>query len=388
VTKLLPLVWSMLWRRKLRTALTFSSIAVAFLLFGMLESFLAIFGSAIHIASSDYVQVFHRYGPIKGLPYAYRSQIAAIPGVKLAEPLVIFPIQYRDASNSTQPSLAVDPDTVFEDERFVASPQAQKAFRQTREGMLAGRQLAEKFGWKIGDRIPVRCPLIKRKDGADHWEFELVGLFEFNEKIFGKGVSAMRAFVRYDYVDEARIDPGTAHLYFVRVVDQAHLTEVSKAIEHLFQNSANPVRAQSEAEALRQQISQIGDVGLIITSILSAVFFTLVVVAGNTMMRVFRERIPELAVLKTLGFRDVTVAAMIGMESMLLCAAAGITGIVAAWLLLKPLAHAVADVLPFLRMEPSTAVAGVLLAIALGAIASAIPAWQSARLNVVEGLRA
>ncbi len=379
----------MLWRRKLRTALTFSSIAVAFLLFGMLESFLAIFGSAVHLASSDYVEVFHRYGPIKGLPYAYRSQIAAVPGVKIVEPLVIFPMIYQDQQrNSTQASLAVDPANFFEDERFLAAPDVQKKFAETRDGMIAGRQLAQRFGWKVGDRIPVRSPLIKRKDGAEHWDFQLVGVFDYNEKIFGKGVSAMRAFMRYDYVDEARIDPGTVHLYFVKVADPEHITETSKAIERLFQNSANPVKAQSEAEGLRQQISQIGDVGLIITSILSAVFFTLVVVAGNTMMRVFRERIPELAVLKTLGFRDVTVAAMIGMESMLLCASAGIAGLVAAWLVMKPLSRAIADVLPFLRMEPSTMIAGTILAIVLGAAASAIPAWQSARLNVVEGLRA
>jgi putative ABC transport system permease protein len=139
---------------------------------------------------------------------------------------------------------------------------------------------------------------------------------------------------------------------------------------------------------LRQEISQIGDIGLIVTSILAAVFFTLVVVAGNTMMRVFRERIPELAMMKTVGFSDATIAAMIGMESLLLCGTAGLTGLATAWLVLKPLARAIADVLPFLRMEPSTVVAGAVLAIALGALACAIPAWQSARLNVVEGLRA
>jgi putative ABC transport system permease protein len=387
--KLLPLVWSMLWRRKLRTALTFSSIAVAFLLFGMLESFLSIFGGAVHLASSDYLEVFHRFGPIHGLPYAYRSQIAAIPGARMVEPLVILPIVYQDEQrNSTQVSLAVDPDVFFEDERFVASPEAQQAFRNTRDGMLAGRALAQRFGWKIGDRIPLRSPLVRRKDGSDHWDFQLVGLFDYNEKIFGKGASAMRAFMRYDYLDEARMDPGVVHLYFVKVSDPARMAEIGKSIERLFQNSAYPVKAQGEAEALRQQISQIGDVGLIITSILSAVFFTLVVVAGNTMMRVFRERIPELAMMKTLGFTDRTIAAMIAIESLVLCVSAGLAGLLAAWFLIKPLARAMADVLPFLRMEPSTVVAGLALAIALAAVASAIPAWQSARLDVVDGLRA
>jgi putative ABC transport system permease protein len=387
VTKLLPLVWSMLWRRKLRTALTFSSIAVAFLLFGMLESFLAIFTTSLTLAGADNLEVFQRYSFIKPLPYGYRSQIEAVPGVRTVTPIAVFPIIYQDSRNSTQPSLGVDPVTAFTDERFIASAEAQKAFRETRTGLLAGRALAQRYGWRIGDRIPLRSTFVKRKDGSDHWEFVLVGLFDYNEKIFGKGVAVMRAFVRYDYLDESRIDPGGVNVFFVKVADPSRITEIGKAIDHLFQNSPNPTKSQTEAQGLRQQISQIGDIGLIVTAILSAVFFTLVVVAGNTMMRVFRERIPELAMMKTLGFGDATIGAMIGMESMLLCATAGLTGLAAAWLVMKPLARAIADVLPFLRMEPSTVVAGTLLAILLGALASAIPAWQSARLNVVEGLR-
>jgi putative ABC transport system permease protein len=384
--KLLPLIWAMLWRRRMRTALTFASIVVAFLLFGLLEALLGVFTMGLHLAGTNNLQTFHRFGFIKPLPYGYRSQLEALPGVASVTPIVIFPIVYKDPGNSTLPSLAVDPATIFGDDRFVAAPEVVKAFQRTRTGMVATRALADKYGWKVGDRIPLISPWVQRKDGADHWEFELVGLFDFNEKIFGKGFRAMRAFLRYDFVDEARVNPGQVNFFFVRVTDAARMPAVARAVDALFQNSANPTRTQTDMETLRQQLSLIGDIGLIITSILSAVFFTLMVVAGNTMMRAFRDRIPDLSILKTLGFGDRLLAAMMAAESVLLCVGAGLAGLLLAWLLMQPLARAVAEVLPFLRMEPSTFATGTLIALALALLASAIPAWHSARLNVIEGL--
>lgn len=384
--KLIPLVWAMLWRRKTRTALTFASIAVAFMLFGLLQAFQTLFGSAERFAAADVLLTGHRFGFIQTLPYAYRSRIEEVDGVVSATPAVVFPFVYRDAAQGTQPSLAVDPMTVFEDPRFLTSAEHLKAFQETRTGMIAGRELAQKHGWKVGDRIPLKSPWVRRKDGLDFWEFDLVGLFEFNAELLGDGVSAMRAFVRYDYVDEARTKPGQVNLYFVRLADPARAASVSRAIDERFQNSSHPTKTQSEAEQQRSQLAQIGDIGLIIGAILAAVFFTLVVVAGNTMMRAFRERIPDLAVLKTLGFTDGTVATLVALESLLLCLTAGLTGLLAAWLVLKPIAKAAATFLPLLRLEPETLAAGVALAAALGATSAAIPAWQSARLTVTAGL--
>jgi len=382
--KLIPLVWAMLWRRRTRTALTFASIAIAFMLFGLLQAFHTLFAASARFASADVLLTGHRYGFIQTLPYAYRRQIEAMDGVRSVTPAVVFPFVYRDAG--TQPSLAVDPMTVFEDPRFLTSPEHLKAFQETRTGMIAGRELAQKHGWKVGDRIPLKSSWHQRSDGGEYWEFDLVGLFEFNADILGEGVSAMRAFVRYDYVDEARTKPGQVNLYFVRLTDPARAPSVSRAIDELFQNSSHSTKTQSEAEQQRSQLAQIGDIGLIIGAILAAVFFTLVVVAGNTMMRAFRERIPDLAVLKTLGFTDGTVARLVAIESLLLCLTAGLTGLLAAWLVLKPIAKAAAAFLPLLRLEPETLAAGVALAAALGATSAAIPAWQSARLTVTAGL--
>lgn len=383
--KLLPLVWAMLWRKKARTLLTFGSIAVAFLLFALLEAFASVFATGARFAGATNLDTLHRFGFIKPLPYAYRSRIEAVPGVAVVTPIVIFPVTFENL-RTTIPFIAVDPATIFSDERFVSTPEAIKAFRESRTGMMAGRALAQRMGWKIGDHIPLVSSWIKRKDRVDHWEVDLVGIFDFNEKIFGKGVSAMRAFVRYDYVDEARVDPGEVNLFFVRAASPGQMVAAARGIDEQFQNSANPTQTLSELEFRRQQIAQIGDIGLIITSILSAVFFTLIIVAGNTMMRVFQERIHELAILKALGFTDRAVAGLMTLESVLLCLTAGLAGLLGAWLVMQPLSHAIAEVLPLLRMEPATVLVGALLALFLGLVAGAVPALQSARLNVVEGL--
>ena len=376
----------MLWRRPLRTTLTFASIAVAFMLFGMLQAFNNLFHLDARLAAADNLLVTDRYGRLdRGLPYAYRSRIESLEGVKTVTPVVIFPLSVGDARGNSGIALATDPQTIFNDARFVASPEHIRAFQETRTGLIAGRHMAETLGWKVGDHVPVRSSWVQRRDGAEFWEFDVVGIFDFNQELLGE-VTALRAFVRYDYVNEARTRPDRVDLYFVKMLDPGWAPTLSKAIDAEFRNSPNPTRTQTEAEQQRTQLSQIGDVGLIVTSILAAVFFTLLVVAGNTMMRAFRERIPELAVLKTLGFTDLRVAALVAAEALLLCLSAGLAGLALAWVVLKPLAAAVAAVLPFLRLELGIVLAGAGLALALGVLAAAIPAWQSARLSVMAAL--
>ena len=384
--KFLPLVWAMLWRRPLRTTLTFASIAVAFMLFGMLQAFSNVFRLDARLAGADNLLTTDRYGRLdRGLPYAFRSRIEAVDGVKVVIPFVVFPMQYADFRENTGIAIATDPAGIFTDPRFVASPAVRKAFEETRTGLIAGRQMAAKLGWKVGDHVPVRSSWVPRRDGKDVWEFDVVGLFDFNEELLGE-VTALRSFVRYDYVNEARLHRDLVDVFIVKIESPALAPAISKAIDALFQNSPHPTRTQTEAEQQRMRLAQIGDVGLIVTSILSAVFFTLVVVAGNTMMRAFQERIAELAVLKTIGFTDARVAALVAAEALLLCVSAGLAGLGLAWLVLKPLARLVAAFLPFLRLEPGIVGAGVALAFGLGVVAAAIPAWQSARLSVTAAL--
>jgi putative ABC transport system permease protein len=380
-----PLVWAMLWRRRVRTLTTFASIAVAFMLFGMLQAFNNLFHLDARLAGADNLLTTDRYGRLdRGLPHAFLNQIAAVDGVRVVTPGVLFPMSYANFREDTGLAIATNP-TIFTDARFVTTPAYLKAFEETRTGLVAGRLMAAKLGWKVGDHVTVTSDYVQRSDGGQAWEFDVVGIFDFNEDLLGE-VTALRSFVRYDYVNEARARRDIVDIYIVKIAEPARAPAISRQIDGLFRNSGHPTRTQTEAEQQRTQISQIGDVGLIVTSILSAVFFTLMVVAGNTMMRAFRERIPELAVLKTLGYTDGLVAALVAAEALLLCVAAGLAGLALAWLALKPLAKAVAAVLPFLRLEPSIVLAGVALAFGLGALAAAIPAWQSARLSVMAAL--
>ena len=383
--RFLPLVWAMLWRRPLRTALTFASIAVAFMLFGMLQAFNTLFHMDARLAGVDNLLVVDRFGRLdRGLPYAFRGRIEALEGVQHVTPVVLLPVNDTTGRNIGI-ALATDPRTVFSDPRFVTSPEHLRAFQETRTGLIAGRHMAQALGWKVGDRVPVQSTWVPRKDGGQAWEFDVVGIFDFNKDLLGE-VTALRAFVRYDYVNEARARPDVVDVYIVKMADPGWAPTLAKAIDAQFKNSPNPTRTQTEAEQQRTQLSQIGDVGLIVTSILAAVFFTLVVVAANTMMRAFRERIPELAVLKTLGFTDARVAALVAGEALLLCVSAGLAGLGLAWLVLKPLAAAVAAVLPFLRLEWPIVAAGAALALALGVLVALVPAWQSARLSVMAAL--
>ncbi|MGQ0586818.1 MAG: ABC transporter permease [Gammaproteobacteria bacterium] len=383
--RFLPLVWAMLWRRRVRTMTTFASIAIAFMLFGMLQAFNSVFHLDARLAGADNLLTTDRYGRLdRGLPYAFRSRIEALPGVRVVTPGVLFPMSYATFRADTGLAVATD-ETIFADARFVTTPEYLRAFRETRTGLIAGRQMAAKLGWKVGDHIQVTSNYVQRRDGGHAWEFDVIGIFDFNEELLGE-VTALRSFVRYDYVNEARARRDVVDLYIVKMTSPALAPTLGKAIDALFQNSGNPTRTQTEAEQQRTQLSQVGDVGLIVTSILSAVFFTLLIVAGNTMMRAFRERIPELAVLKTLGFTDARVAALVAVESLLLCVAAGLAGLALAWAALKPLAAAVAAVLPFLRLEWPIVLGGAALAFALGLLAALVPAWHSARLSVMAAL--
>jgi putative ABC transport system permease protein len=385
--KFFPLVWSMLWRSRARTWLTFLSIAVAFLLFGLLQAVNSGFSGAVRLTNDDVLMVTHRFGPTRQLPYAHRGRIEAVPGVAVVSPMVFFGGSYQDPKN-TIPSFATDPRTFFAtDARFLLPPEQIKVFSETRTGAVAGRDLADKYGWKIGDRIPLTS-LWAKKDGSRNWEFELVGIHTMNEQIVGKSLSSVQLLLNYDYFDEARQYAGLVTIFAVRIKDPSQTAEVSKAIDQLFLNSGNETRTQTQGEFVVSFIKQVGDVGLILSSILAAVFFTLMLVAGNTMMQAFRERIPELAVLKTLGFTGRRVATLVVAESLLLCVTAGVLGLGLALLSIPPIREAVAQFFPALALRGSALAAGAVLAIALGLLAAVIPAWKSARLTVVDALAA
>jgi putative ABC transport system permease protein len=383
--KFLPLIWAQLWRSKARTWLTFLSIAVAFLLFGLLQAVTSSFAAGVRLAGADRLIVAARAGFVKPVPYSYRAQIEAVPGVKVVDIGVFFGGSYQDPRNQV-PSFVVDPKTVFDaDPRLVIDPEQKKAFQNTRTGAIIGRDLAAKYHWKVGDKVPLTSFWTKT-DGSQNWTFDVVGIFTLDEKLVGQDIAIMNMLIGYDYFDEARQFKGMLSWIPVRIDNPKNATAVGKAIDKLFQNSSTETKTQTEADFTNGFVKQIGDVGLIISGILSAVFFTLLLVVVNTMMQAFRERVPELAVLKTLGFTDRQVGGLVIAESVLLCLVAAALGMVLAELIVPGIRRAMAQFLAAMTIERGTLIGAAVIATGVGALSAAVPAWRSARLSVIEGL--
>lgn len=383
--RFMPLVWAMLWRSRARTWLTFLSIAIAFVLFALLRTVESGFFQGVRLAGDDRLMVTYRQGLTQVLPYAYLSQIETVDGVRTVTPVFPFGGTYQDAKQQVQ-GAAVDPMRIAGINPTITLPPEQlKAFQTVRAGALVGRELAQRYGWKLGDRIPLILP-VHRKDGTQHWEFEVVGIFQYDEKQIGYEVPANFMLVRYDYWNESVQFANHVPWYTVRVDDPRRAVEVGRAIDRLFANSRFETRTQLERDFQAAFLRQIGDVGAIFAAILAAVFFTLILVSGNAMMQAFRERIPELGVLKTLGFGNARLAALIVGEALLLCVAAGLVGLGIAVLAAEALLQVQVQGLQIPGVGTDTVLAGVWLAAGLGLLAALIPAWKSARLNVTDAL--
>ena len=379
------LLWANLHRHPVRTYLTLLSVLVAFLLFGLLRTLAVWFGSgAIEGASVDRLIVAAKYSMIDSLPISQMNVILAVDGVEAVTHQSWFGGNYQDPSNFFA-KYPVEPRAYFEMfPELAIDPALVDTFERTRTGAVVPESMRARFGWQIGDRIPIEADIWPMQDGNRLWEFDLVGTY--TTELEGLG-----AFLfHYDFFDEARaFERGTVGWYTVRIADPDLAPEVANSIDELFKNSLNPTKTATEDEFARAFAAQLGDIGLMATGILSAVFFTVLLLTGNTMSQALRERIPELAVLKTLGFGNSRVARLVLGESVLLCAFGGLLGI--------GLGAAVAPAVGVLVQQFGmggglsfswwTAGTGIGVAVLLGVIVGAIPALTAARLSIAEALR-
>ena len=379
------LVWANLHRHPVRTYLTLMSVLVAFLLFGLLRT-LAIWFSAgpAEGASADRLVVTGKYAIIDLLPINQRNAMLKVDGVEAVTHSTWFGGNYQDPSNFFA-KFPVEPRAFFEMyPESVIDPIELDAFEQTRTGAVASADLMQRFGWQIGDKIPIEADIWPMKDGNRIWIFDLVG--SYTTDVEGQGSTLL---FHYDFFDEARgYAPGTVGWWTVRIADADRAPEVGKAIDALFENSQNPTKTGTEDEFFRAFAAQMGDIGLMATGILSAVFFTVLLLTGNTMAQTLRERIPELAVLKTLGFGNNRVAWYVLGESVLICTLGGILGIGLA-ALIAPVANTfAAQFAPgAFDMSLPVAAAGVGVAVLLGVVVGAVPAWSAWRLTIADALR-
>jgi len=319
------------------------------------------------------------------LPVSYVDRIERIPGVRNVEANVHFAGYYQSPAN-TFGGLTLSDSALQKKEkgRAIVSEEALSAMRSTRTGIVVGKKLADRFGWKVGDRLPLHLSAL-RKDRSNVWLFDIVGTWDVKPNA---GESADQVWVNYDYYDEARVfDNGTVNFISTWVNDPAQVERIAQQIDRLFANSGAETETQSLAAAIRAELSGIIDIQLMINAVLGAVFFALLFVTGNTMMQSVRERTPEFAILKTHGFPDVVVSGLVLTESVIVCVFGALVGILVASELLFPVVFAAFDLNP-LPMPPSVIAIGVAIAIALAVVTGLPPALRAGRLNIVDALAA
>jgi len=382
--KYVPLVWAALWRRKARTIFTLLSLTAAFLLLGMLQAANSLFSGGTIKLSAPILIVQARVSFTNPLPMRLLPQLEAIPGVVSVSHSQFFGGIYKDVRNFF-PQFAVNPERWHRTFLECRLPDEQyQAWTQSRTAAIAGRELADRFGWKIGDRIPLTSQIWPLKDGSRAWTFDLVGIFDDVSK--DSCARQGNFYIRYDYFDDGRqFGQGGAGIYVLRLSDPNLAEAVSRQVDGRFENSPDETKTQTEKDFSLNFLRQLGNLKLILTGITVAVFFSILLVTGNTMSQAVRERIPELAVLKTIGFGDGDVLGLVLAESLLLCVIGGLAGMLLSVVVLKIISK-----LPF-GFPPVTAGLDVWLFAAasmlgLGLVVGIVPALRAKHLNIIEAL--
>ena len=385
--KLFPLIWSNLWRRKLRTLFTLAAALFTFALFGVLAAVNLAFGMGVDISGADRLVVIHKISLIMPLPVSYGGRIAAVPGVSAVTHMNWFGGIYKDPKNFfTQ--MAVDTPTFFDlYPEYVVPPDQKKAWEADRSGAIVGRDLAERFKWKIGDKIPIQGTIFRRKDGSKMWDFNIDGIYEPGKK----GVDATQFFFHYDYLKEGG-RTGTfsdmVGLYTVRIADPDRAVDISRRIDGLFANSPYETKTSTEKAFAQSFANQMGNIGAIVRYVVSAVLFGMLLVIGNTMSQAVRERTNELAVLKTLGFGNGLVLFLVIAESCLLALAGAGLGLLLSWGVLAPvISKLFRQFLPVFYVPGWGVALGFGVALVLGLLTGLLPGLQAMRLRIVDALR-
>ena len=380
--KYFVLIWAGLWRKKTRTILTMLSIVVAFLLFGLLQGINQGIKNGSGDSGNHRLWTTSRMSAVSSMPVSLMPRIQAVKGVRTIAHLSFFGGYFQDAKNPL-PAFVTNVDKlaiVYPELNITAAQIA--AMQATRPGALIGRRLANKYGWKVGDKIPANTTIWTNNDGSNAWAFDIVGIFD-PTPAFDRTPLGIAFWINYDYWDEARkFDNHRIHQYFIQIDDPKNAAAISAQIDKLSENSPDETRTQTENAALQSQLKQLADINFIANSIVGAVMFTLLFLTANTMMQSVRERIPELAVLRTLGFSGGTVSTFVLIESLMLCLFAAVVGLILSLGALQ----LVGAVLGPIKFNPLVAVAGLLIAVVLAFISGLPPALRAQRLNIVDAL--
>jgi putative ABC transport system permease protein len=377
--KYLPLLLANLGRKKIRTLLSTGSFLVAFFLFGLLGAIGYGFRQGIDVAGADRLVVIGRTSIIQPLPITYLPRLLRLPGVKDAAHSTWFGGVYQDPKNFFPQFAIVPEDWQRMYPEYVIDEAHWKSFLADRQGCVIGAKLAARFGWKVGDRVPMKAPGYL---GGGGWDFNVRAIYRGTRP----NDDETQFWLRHDYLYE-KAPPywrGIVGWYVVRVADPDDAISVARAIDEEFGNSASETRTQTESAFAAAFVRQMGNIEFLIRAIGSIVFFTLLLVTGNTMAIAVRERTNELAVLKAVGYSDRVLVGLVLAESVLIALVGGGCGL---WLAHGLAKQDITQGLILLYLPPSALASGLALAVATGILAGLLPAVGAMRLSVVDALR-
>ncbi|HVL68654.1 MAG TPA: ABC transporter permease [Vicinamibacterales bacterium] len=382
--KFVPLIWRNLLRHKMRTALTIGSIFIAFLLFGVLMAVRTAFSMGVEIAGADRLLTIHRVSLIQLLPRSYLQRIRSVEGVSAVTHANWFGGYYQQPSNFIQ-NMAVEPESWLDMyPEFVVPEEQKKAWFANRTGAIVGVDTARRYGWAVGDRVPLISPIYRRPDGSP-WVFTIEGIYDSP----AKGTDKSQFFFHYDYINETLRNTFVADQvgwFVIRVADPAAAGDLAQRIDALFANSSAETKTATEKAFVSDFANQVGDIGTMMIAIASVVMFFILFVSGNAMAQSIRERTNELAVLKTLGFSDRLILALVLVESSVVAVAGGALGLALGWVVIAQ-GDPTGGLLPTFYLPPRDLLAGVGLVLLLGLGSGLVPALQAQRLKIVTALR-
>jgi putative ABC transport system permease protein len=382
--KFIPLVWRNLMRRKIRTMMTIGSIFIAFMLFGILMAIRAAFSMGVDIAGADRLVSIHKVSLIQLIPRSYLERIRAVEGVSEVTHANWFGGYYQQPSNFIA-NFAVEPEPYLRMyPEFTVAEEHKKAWFANRTGAVVGIDTARKFGWKVGDRVPLISPIYRKPDGTP-WEFAIEGIYDSAVK----GTDKTMFLFHYDYVNETFRDTPVANQvgwYIIRVADPATSDQLAKRIDAMFANSPTETKTATEKAFVSDFAKQVGDIGAIMIAIASIVMFFILFVAGNAMAQSIRERTNELAVLKTVGFSDPLILTLVLVESSVIALLGGVLGLTVAWAIVAQ-GDPTNGMLPAFYFPVRDLLLGVALIVVLGIGTGLLPALQAQRMKIVTALR-
>lgn len=373
-----------LFHKKTRTWLTLLSVVMAFVLFGLLQSLNLVFSASPDFIGATRLVTQSRVSFTQSLPMRMVPEMDAIPGVQRVMYQQWFGAVFRE--NPQIFAFAVDPVRLHDVyPEWVMPEEHWNAFRDTRTSMVAGRLLADQYGWKVGDKIPMQSNIFPQKNGSKDWTFDLVGIYDGKDDQWQQQTAGGMYINHAYFAEAAQFGGGNAGIFVLRLEDPDMAESVAMTVDKRYENSADETKTQTEKDFQVGFLKQMGDIGLIVRWILFAVFFTLLLVVGNTMAQSVRERVPQFAVLKTLGFSDNSVLGFVLAETVALCTIGGLLGLSVATVLGAAVSKVAGPMMP-MAVDGRVWLTGLVAIVVLSVVVGLLPALRARRLKIVDAL--